>query len=45
MTSANSNEGKAMVGEAIIDTGGSKSLIDTDSAEQYGLEVSVRDMG
>ena len=45
VTGANSKEGKAMVGEAVIDTGGSKSLIDAVSAEQYGLEVTVGDAG
>ena len=45
VTAANSKEGKAMVGEAVIDSGGSKSLINADSAEQYGLEVTVGDVG
>ena len=45
MTGANSKEGKAVVGEAVINTGGSKCLIDADSAEQYGLEVTVGDAG
>ena len=45
VTGANSKEGEAMVGEAVIDTGGSKSLIDADSAKQYGLEVTVGGAG
>ena len=45
MTGANSKEGEAVVGEVVINTGGSKSLINADSAKQYGLEVIVGDVG
>ena len=38
-------EKEAVVCEAVIDTGGSKSIIDADSAAQYGLEVHVGDAG
>ena len=40
-----SSDQAAVVGEAVIDTGGSRSLIDADSAEQYGLQVTVGDAG
>ena len=33
----------AVVCEAVIDTGGSKSIIDANSAAQYGLEVHMGD--
>ena len=38
-------EKEAVVCEAVIDTGESKSIINADSAAQYGLEVHVGDAG
>ena len=38
-------EKEAVVCEAVIDTSGSKSIIDANSAAQYGLEVHVGDTG
>ena len=38
-------EKEAVVCEAVIDTGGSKSIIYADSPAQYGLEVHIGDAG
>ena len=38
-------EKEAVVCQAVIDTSGSKSIIDADLAAQYDLEVHVRDAG
>ena len=37
--------GTAVVGKAVMDTGGSHSLIDKDTAEQFSLKVCVGDTG
>lgn len=37
--------GDTVVGEAVMDTGGSRSLIDKDTAAQFGLQVHVGDAG
>ena len=37
--------GAAVVGKVVMDTGGSHSLIDKDTTEQFGLKVHVGDAG
>ena len=37
--------GQVVIGEAVIDTGGFRSLIDWDMAAQFGLKVQVGNSG